>query len=89
MRPATFPRAPLSPARRAALAQSVEHLIRNEGVAGSNPACGTIFTRLNEHVTPYIGGPNGSSLQVRGWSQWSPSANEITLARGPSLGSTD
>ena len=27
----------------AALAQLVEHLIRNEEVAGSNPACGTIL----------------------------------------------
>ena len=28
----------------AALAQLVEHLIRNEGVGGSNPSCGTIFS---------------------------------------------
>ena len=27
----------------AALAQLVEHLIRNEGVGGSNPSSGTIF----------------------------------------------
>ena len=26
----------------AAIAQLVEHLIRNEGVGGSNPSCGTI-----------------------------------------------
>ena len=26
---------------RAAIAQLVEHLIRNEGVGGSNPSCGT------------------------------------------------
>ncbi len=29
---------------RAAIAQLVEHLIRNEGVGGSNPSCGTIFS---------------------------------------------
>jgi hypothetical protein len=27
--------------RAAAIAQLVEHLIRNEGVGGSNPSCGT------------------------------------------------
>jgi hypothetical protein len=27
---------------KAAIAQLVEHLIRNEGVGGSNPSCGTI-----------------------------------------------
>jgi hypothetical protein len=26
----------------AAIAQSVEHIIRNDGVVGSNPICGTI-----------------------------------------------
>src|SRR5690348_11693788 len=31
-------------AGRAALAQLVEHLIRNEGVTGSSPVSGTIFT---------------------------------------------
>lgn len=29
--------------KRAAIAQSVEHIIRNDGVAGSNPVCGTSF----------------------------------------------
>ncbi len=28
----------------AAIAQLVEHLIRNEGVGGSNPSCGTNFS---------------------------------------------
>jgi hypothetical protein len=28
---------------KAALAQLVEHVIRNDGVAGSSPACGTSF----------------------------------------------
>jgi hypothetical protein len=27
---------------QAAIAQSVEHIIRNDGVGGSNPSCGTI-----------------------------------------------
>jgi hypothetical protein len=27
--------------RLAAIAQSVEHIIRNDGVGGSNPSCGT------------------------------------------------
>jgi hypothetical protein len=30
--------------KRAAIAQSVEHIIRNDGVAGSNPVCGTSFS---------------------------------------------
>jgi hypothetical protein len=30
----------------AAIAQSVEHVIRNDGVTGSNPVCGTIFSDL-------------------------------------------
>src|SRR5918993_2889657 len=29
--------------RDAAIAQLVEHLIRNEGVGGSNPSCGTTY----------------------------------------------
>ena len=38
---------------RAAIAQLVEHLIRNEGVGGSNPSCGTIiFKHLAEIVAP-------------------------------------
>lgn len=38
MRALLLPRA----SRFAAIAQLVEHLIRNEGVGGSNPSCGTI-----------------------------------------------
>jgi hypothetical protein len=30
----------------AAIAQLVEHVIRNDGVGGSNPSCGTIFKRV-------------------------------------------
>jgi hypothetical protein len=30
-----------APARSAAIAQLVEHVIRNDGVTGSNPVCGT------------------------------------------------
>ena len=33
------------PAQVAAIAQPVEHIIRNDGVAGSNPACGTTSQR--------------------------------------------
>ncbi len=35
----------------AALAQLVEHIIRNDGVAGSNPACGTIL--FIQHIEIY------------------------------------
>ena len=38
--------APL-PGSRAALAQSVEHIIRNDGVTGSNPVSGTTASSLN------------------------------------------
>src|SRR5207237_4707641 len=31
--------------RFAAIAQLVEHVIRNDGVGGSNPSCGTIFKK--------------------------------------------
>jgi hypothetical protein len=38
----------------AAIAQLVEHLIRNEGVGGSNPSCGTsIFNDLAQ-LSPEI-----------------------------------
>ena len=33
------------PARHAALAQLVEHIIRNDGVTGSNPVSGTTFLK--------------------------------------------
>ncbi|BAQ46198.1 hypothetical protein Maq22A_c15180 [Methylobacterium aquaticum] len=37
----------------AAIAQLVEHLIRNEGVGGSNPSCGTIiFEQLARGLAP-------------------------------------
>jgi hypothetical protein len=32
--------------KKAAIAQSVEHVIRNDGVGGSNPSCGTNNLRL-------------------------------------------
>ena len=35
--------------RDAAIAQLVEHLIRNEGVGGSNPSCGTIPILGDDH----------------------------------------
>jgi hypothetical protein len=34
---------PEAPAWSAAIAQLVEHVIRNDGVTGSNPVCGTSF----------------------------------------------
>lgn len=34
----------------AALAQLVEHIIRNDGVAGSNPACGTVLLYLTKYI---------------------------------------
>ena len=33
-------------AKSAAIAQLVEHIIRNDGVGGSNPSCGTILNAL-------------------------------------------
>jgi hypothetical protein len=49
-------------AKSAAIAQLVEHVIRNDGVGGSNPSCGTIdppsvnLTRtLRQSMSP--GGP--------------------------------
>jgi hypothetical protein len=33
-------------ARVAAIAQPVEHIIRNDGVGGSNPSCGTTLQTL-------------------------------------------
>ena len=32
--------------RSAAIAQLVEHVIRNDGVGGSNPSCGTTLTMV-------------------------------------------
>ena len=32
----------------AAIAQSVEHVIRNDGVGGSNPSCGTILKSMKK-----------------------------------------
>jgi hypothetical protein len=37
---------PEAPAWSAAIAQLVEHVIRNDGVTGSNPVCGTSFLNL-------------------------------------------
>ena len=39
---------PEAPARSAAIAQLVEHVIRNDGVTGSNPVCGTIVLNLKQ-----------------------------------------
>ncbi len=36
----------------AAIAQLVEHLIRNEGVGGSNPSCGTILLKHLARISP-------------------------------------
>src|SRR5262245_18786127 len=36
--------------RRAAIAQLVEHLIRNEGVGGSNPSCGTSYPVATKYL---------------------------------------
>ena len=38
--------------RTAAIAQLVEHLIRNEGVLGSNPGCGTKSPSKTIHIRP-------------------------------------
>ncbi len=35
----------------AAIAQSVEHIIRNDGVGGSNPSCGTSFFHVSDPET--------------------------------------
>ena len=40
-----------TPCRRAGIAQSVEHLICNQGVAGSNPAAGTKNTLKLNHLS--------------------------------------
>ncbi len=37
-----------SKAQFAAIAQLVEHVIRNDGVGGSNPSCGTSLRSLRE-----------------------------------------
>ena len=38
----------LAPAGFAAIAQLVEHVIRNDGVGGSNPSCGTSASILGQ-----------------------------------------
>lgn len=38
--------------KKAAIAQSVEHVIRNDGVGGSNPSCGT--TTCSPHSPPIV-----------------------------------
>jgi hypothetical protein len=40
----------------AAIAQLVEHVIRNDGVGGSIPSCGTIFQIIS---MLYLSGPTG------------------------------
>ena len=43
------------PARFAAIAQLVEHVIRNDGVGGSNPSCGTTAQRsLQQRIKDLI-----------------------------------
>src|SRR5215813_6496154 len=39
----------------AAIAQLVEHVIRNDGVGGSNPSCGTRSSDMNECVHLAVG----------------------------------
>lgn len=46
----------------AAIAQLVEHLIRNEGVGGSNPSCGTTYLPQIQRRQPSVWqrqGPTG------------------------------
>jgi hypothetical protein len=43
---------PEAPAWSAAIAQLVEHVIRNDGVTGSNPVCGTAFPSNNIRSHP-------------------------------------
>src|SRR5690606_18522698 len=55
--------------RDAAIAQLVEHLIRNEGVGGSNPSCGTTsFSHqglglVGRHPQMPVGGATKTSVQ--------------------------
>jgi hypothetical protein len=50
---------------RAAIAQLVEHVIRNDGVGGSNPSCGTtLFTCLATY--PGMHSPVGRRTRVNG-----------------------
>jgi hypothetical protein len=41
--------------RIAALAQVVEHIIRNDGVAGSSPASGTIYLQTSPEFRRFTG----------------------------------
>ena len=47
---------------QAAIAQLVEHVIRNDGVTGSSPVCGTI-----RHSVQGLIGPGLRSLGCEGW----------------------
>jgi hypothetical protein len=59
--PCQGPPQPISePPDPAAIAQLVEHIIRNDGVGGSNPSCGT--RKINElRVSPFIDGRLGTT----------------------------
>jgi hypothetical protein len=54
---------PEAPAWSAAIAQLVEHVIRNDGVTGSNPVCGTndlaAFSTISKCRQGNIWGNNG------------------------------
>jgi hypothetical protein len=54
-------RGPHSRESNAALAQLVEHIIRNDGVAGSSPASGTTFSPM---VKSSLGLHSASSLEA-------------------------
>ena len=72
-----------SPWIGAAIAQLVEHLIRNEGVGGSNPSCGTNHLAL--FCTPNIlpRGALGVQSNPRRWASTDPLRMRfsVTLAK--------
>jgi hypothetical protein len=55
---------PVFPAWNAALAQVVEHIIRNDGVAGSSPASGTISDFLPFW---FVFSERNATFQLRNW----------------------
>src|SRR5262245_22886887 len=64
----------------AAIAQLVEHVIRNDGVGGSNPSCGTRSSDMNECVHLAVG-------TRRRFAAWTPVPSpSILLASVQSLG---
>jgi hypothetical protein len=72
-------------AHEAAIAQSVEHIIRNDGVGGSNPSCGTVAPRtgtFGERGT-YQCGEVTTNLYFRrrpGWGGYDGDCNLATAA---------